>query len=122
MSAEATEITILAVAKHAEHGRVIVLERTKKYVLIAPVTKAFPWYGDCRKVHPIDYERQYVEEAGVELEAQCEACGATCCRTDIPDHNISRAEADWDACFDLFQCCGGSSVNKIKFTWIGGVE
>lgn len=120
MSAEQVEIDVTAVAAHPVHGRVIVFERSKKFVFVAPVVPEYPFYGQDFAVPVDEYERDYKEEAPIELEAQCEACGATCNLSDIPDHEISRADAEWHAAFKLHRCCGGASVTKIRFEWVKG--
>lgn len=116
MSAEATEIQILATATHPVHGRVIVFERSDKFVFVAPVTKEYPWYGQDFRVSKKEYEQEFREEGHAMLEAQCNGCGAMC-ELDAPDHEISRADAEWSAMGKLYLCCGTSGMDKIKFEW-----
>lgn len=118
MSAEHTEVTILAVATHPVHGRVIVFERSEKFVFLAPVISEYPFYGQDFAVPVDEYEREYREEAGVELEAQCITCGATCNLTDTPDHILATCEAERQAVFKLFRCCGTGQSENLKFTWL----
>lgn len=115
MSAEATEIHIIATATHPVHGRVIVFDRTDKHVFVAPVEPEYPWYSDDFSVPVATYEKDYAEEGGIMLEATCPGCGAMSTQEDVPDHEISRADAEWRAYSKLFRCCGTGQLPVFEW-------
>lgn len=117
MSAEATEIQILATATHPVHGRVIVFEESDDWVFVAQAIAERPYYGQDFRVSREQYNKEFTEEPFVVFEAECLRCGTMFEGGCMPDHQISRAIAKREAIEWLRGCCGQRKANELKFEW-----